>query len=76
VPDVEPKGELKIPEGTQRLKIKNLSQTKRGACNVFIGDNSVNVQLAENETKNVDLYGEPTTLHNTGSTELEVTYEQ
>jgi hypothetical protein len=36
----------------------------------------VNVQLAENETKGVDLHGEPTTLHNTGSTELEVTYEQ
>jgi hypothetical protein len=76
VPRVEPKDELEIPEGTQRIRIKNLSQTKRGACNVFIGENSVNVQLAENETKGVDLHGEPTTLHNTGSTELEVTYEQ
>jgi hypothetical protein len=64
------------PPRIRRIKIKNLSQTKNGACNVFIGENSVNVQSAENETKYVDLHGKPTTLHIIGSTELEVTYER
>jgi len=70
------KGRTEHPPRIRRIEIKNLSQTKNEACNVFIGEKSVNVQLAENETKGVELHGEPTTLHNTGSTELEVTYER
>jgi hypothetical protein len=75
VPRVDPKSELNIPAGHQRIKIKNLSQTKAGACNVFIDENSTNVQLAANESKYVDLYDNSAILDNTGSTELEVTYE-
>lgn len=75
MPNVEPKGQLNIPAGHQQIRIRNLSQTKAGACNVFIDENSTNVQLAANETKNVHLHGNAATLDNTGSTELEVTYE-
>jgi hypothetical protein len=75
MPQVQPNTTLNIPEGTNKLRIQNMSDSADGRCNVFTEVGNQNVSLTPNQTKDVQLDGgDSSRLDNVGKTVLNVTY--
>jgi hypothetical protein len=75
MPQVQPNTILNIPEGTDKLRIKNMSDSEDGRCNIFTEVGSQNVSLAPDQTKDIQLDGgDSSRLDNVGKTVLSVNY--
>jgi hypothetical protein len=73
MPTVKPNQTYNIPEGTPQVRIKNLSDTADGRCNLFMESGSQNISFAPGQTKDIQLDGGTARLDNVGKTDLEVT---
>jgi hypothetical protein len=73
MPTVNPGQTYNIPAGVEEIRIRNLSDSTDGRCNLFMETGSQNISLAPDQTKDIQLDGGAARLDNVGKTDLEVT---